>query len=83
MKLIDRILVCVLALGIWAWVFLSFFSASPLFALSIDIDAEDVDGLRSYVQNVVQDCRVSGDVYVYDVSGSDGYGTISSARIRC
>ena len=83
MKLIDKMLVCVLALGIWAWVFLSFFSASPLFALSIDIDAEDVDGLRSYVQNVVQDCQVNGQVYVHSVFGSDGYGTISSAQISC
>ncbi len=81
MKLIDRILVCVLGLGIWAWVFLSFFSATPLFALSVD--ADDVDGLRRYVENVVEDCRVSGEVYVYEVSGGEGYGSIESARIRC
>jgi len=83
MKLIDRILMCVLALGIWAWVFLSFFSASPLLALNVDVDADDVDGLTSYVEKVVEDCRVSGEVYVYDVSGGEGYGEISLARIHC
>ncbi len=81
MKLIDRILVCVLALGIWVWVFLSFFSASPLFALYVS--ADDVDGLTSYVEDVVEDCQVSGQVYVYDVSGGEGYGNISSAQISC
>jgi len=81
MKLIDRILVCVLALGIWAWVFLSFFSASPLFALYIGTD--DVDGLKSYVEDVVEDCKVKGEVYVYEIYGGEGYGNISSAQISC
>jgi len=81
MKLIDRILVCVLAIGIWAWVFLSFFSASPLFALYVS--ADEVDGLASYVEDVVEDCEVYGSVYLYEVSGDEGYGQISSAGISC
>jgi hypothetical protein len=81
MRLTDGILIAVLAGCIMAWVAVTFFSTSPIYALSVD--AGDVDGLRSYIENVLKDCQVNGEVYVYDLIDSEGFGSISSARIRC
>ena len=59
MNIMDRIILSVVGLGIWALIFVSISNSSYLYALSID--AYDVDGLRSYIENVVQDCTVDGD----------------------
>jgi len=59
MAVIDRIILSSIALGLWAWVFISIFSSGSLYALSID--AREVGGLRSFVENVVEDCTVDGE----------------------
>lgn len=58
MSLIDRVILSVVGLGIWTWICMSIFSSGPLYALSID--ASDVDGLTSFIENVVESCTVDG-----------------------
>ena len=76
-QVIDRIILGSLAAGIWAWVLVSLLSPSPLLALSISIDASDIDGLSSYIEDVVEDCTVSGEVYIYGMPYGDITGSIS------
>jgi hypothetical protein len=59
MSLVDRVILSIVGLGIWAWLLISILSSGSLYALSID--ASDVDGLRSFVVNVVENCTVDGD----------------------
>jgi hypothetical protein len=58
MTLLDRIIAGSLALGIWIWILMSVLSPASLHALSID--ASDVDGLRKFIEKVVEDCTVDG-----------------------
>jgi hypothetical protein len=58
MTLLDRIIAGSLALGIWIWILMSVLSPVSLHALSID--ASDVDGLRKFIEKVVEDCTVDG-----------------------
>ena len=80
MNTLDRILLAALVTGVWASIGVILLK-QPAYALSID--ASDIDGLEYFIVNVVEICRVRGDVYVYGVAGSEGYGEIDSARIRC
>lgn len=58
MSFLDRIIIGSLALGIWVWILISALSPDSLHALSIDVS--DVDGLRSFIESVVEDCTVDG-----------------------
>ena len=80
MKAIDRTIIGTLAVGVW--LLLVVLSTNRV-SYALSIDASDIDGLRSYVTNVVEDCSVEGEVYVYDVSGSEGYGNITSGNLSC
>jgi len=71
MKKIDRILVASLALGVWALVALTLLNSKPVGAQS---------GLsRSEVEGIIEDCTVSGQVYIYGMP----YGEIESGSIQC
>ena len=58
MSLLDRIIFGSLALGIWVWIIISVLSPDSLHAFSID--ASDVDGLKSFIERVIEDCTVDG-----------------------
>lgn len=70
MKSTDRVVVTLLALGIWALVFVLIFR--PDFAGA-------QRNLRPFIESVVEDCRVTGEVYIYGMP----YGEIESGRIHC
>jgi len=80
MKVIDRIILSTLTIGILV-LLIGLYIDRPSYALSID--ASNVDGLKRYVENIVEDCSVSGQVYVYDIFGSEGYGRLNSSSISC
>ena len=48
-------------------------------AYALSIDASDIDGLRRYIERVVDGCSVSVEVYMY----SEQYGSIESGSISC
>jgi len=77
MKTIDRIILSFIAVGIWTSIFMFNTHSEDAYALSID--ASDIDGLEYYIEDIVEDCTVSGQVYVYDGE----YGDIQSASISC
>ena len=79
MKTIDRIILGSIAVGLWTSIFM--FNTHPRDAYALSIDASDIDGLRYFITNVVENCKVRGEVYIYDRDG--GYGEIEYARIRC
>ena len=81
MKMIDRLILGALAVGIWVLVAIQVTSNTRAYASSIaaSIDAYEVDGLRSYVARVVEDCSVSGEVHMY----SEDYGSLESVTISC
>jgi hypothetical protein len=75
----DRVLLSLLVVALWALVLVVGGDAKP--AYGIYIDASDVDGLEDFIEDVVEDCDVSGEVYVYDPEG--GYGELESVTIDC
>jgi len=79
MKTIDRIILGFIAVGLWTSIFM--FNAHPRDAYALSIDASDIDGLDYYIEGIVEDCTVSGSVYIYDRDG--GYGDIESTSISC
>ncbi|HUV65055.1 MAG TPA: hypothetical protein VMW24_14250 [Sedimentisphaerales bacterium] len=56
MKPIDRLILTVLAAGIWTAVLLTVFEVPAALA----VDTSDIDGLRSYIESVIEDCTVDG-----------------------
>ena len=86
MKTLDRIILSLLAVGIWV---LSFtFYTHPRDAFALSIDASDVDGLRKYVRCIVENCSVDGtgygdvsstSVYIYDLDS--GYGNLQDDSV--
>lgn len=80
MTRIDRILVGLLIAGIWALVLTADFHTPAAHAASIDVS--EVDGLEELIEQVVESCTVSGDVYIYDDS-EGGYGEIGLGSIDC
>ena len=80
MNVIDRTILSTLTIGIWV-LLIGLYIDRPSYALSID--ASDIGNLRHYVENIVEDCSVSGQVYVYEISGSEGYGQLNSSSISC
>ena len=77
MKTIDRIILGFIAVGLWTSIFM--FNTHSKDAYALSIDASDIYGLDSYVVNIVENCDVSGYVYVY---GGE-YGNIQGAYIGC
>ena len=53
MKPIDRLILTVLAAGVWVVVGLAVFRI-------LANEADDIEGLQTYVQNVIEDCKVEG-----------------------
>lgn len=60
----------------------------PKDVLALSIDASEIDGLRYYVRNIVDDCSVNGtgygnlsstSVYIYDLDS--GYGDLEDGSI--
>ena len=72
MKIIDSILVGVLAAGVWAAV-----AAYTLKPQTADAYSHSLD--RGDVERIVEDCSVSGGVYIYGMP----YGQIVSGSISC
>jgi len=70
MRSVDRWILSLLSLGIWILAGSFLFSPGHVSAL----DAGDIDDLDWTIRRVVQR---SCDVYVYDISGSEGYGDIN------
>ena len=58
MKTLDRIILGILGVGIWALT-LTFYT-HPRDAFAASVNASEVDGLKSLVQSVVEDCSVDG-----------------------
>ena len=76
----DRILVALLVLGIW--VLIAVLSLAPsTTSAAVTIEASEVDGLEDFVEDVIEDCTVSGEVYIYD--SESGYGELDSVTIDC
>ena len=78
MKTIDRLILGVLSLGVWLLLFQELVD-SPLYAQSDDVYAGNIYGLEGFIEDVVEDCEVTGDVYLY----SEEYGEIDGAEISC
>jgi len=78
MKTIDRLILGALAVGVWALIAIQVTSHTPAYAAA-SIDADEVYGLRSFVERVVEDCSVSGEVFIY----SKEYGSLESVSISC
>lgn len=77
MKTIDRLIIGALATGVWVLVAIQVTSSAPAFAL--DIDADDIDGLVSFIEDVVEDCSVQGEAYIY----SRDYAELEGVSISC
>ncbi len=52
---------------------------APAKALALSIDADDIDGLESFIENVVEDCSVQGEAYIY----SREYAELEGVSISC
>jgi hypothetical protein len=78
MKTIDRLLLGALSLGVWVLIFHELVD-SPLYAQSDDVYAENVSGLADFIEGVVENCEVIGDVYLY----SEEYGELDDGEISC
>ena len=77
MKTIDRIILSILGIGLWTIVILQL--VMPINTRAIDIDADDIGDLKYFIENVVEDCRVRGEVYMHSVE----YGEIVIGKIVC
>jgi len=77
MKVVDRVICGSLAIGVWVVIVMHVVSSGPSLAQSVT--ADDIDGLRSYIERTVEDCQVSGKVGI-DNSYS---GHILYGEIRC
>ena len=78
----DRIILCVLAVGVWVLTFVTVFDGDPVHAAAeIQIEASEIDGLRYFITDVVEYCTVTGEVYIYDREG--GHGQLDTASIDC
>lgn len=79
MKTIDRIIISTLSIGIWV-LLISLYFDRPSYAL----DADAIEGLRDYVKEVVEEnCTVYGEVYVYEIADSEGFGELEETVISC
>jgi hypothetical protein len=76
----ERILLALLVIGVWALVAVACWNAEPVQATS-SLSAYDVDGLEEFVEDIVEDCVVSGEVQIYDPAS--GYGELESVQIDC
>ena len=77
MKTFDRLIIGALVTGVWVLVAIQVTSSVPAFALSID--ADDIDGLESFIEDVVEDCSVQGEAYIY----SREYAELEGVSISC
>ena len=66
MRTIDRLIIGMLAAGIWVLIAIQITSHTPAYALNID--ASDIDGLRGYIESTVEDCYVYGDADDGDIN---------------
>lgn len=75
----DRVLIGLLVLGVWILVLAA--DVHPPRAFAAVIDTSEVDGLEDLIEDVVENCNVSGEVYIWDPEG--GYGELESVNIDC
>jgi len=75
----TKIILTVIALNTTLMVGDSLLSKFISDALALSIDASDIDGLTYYIEDTVEDCSVSGEVYLY----SEQYGEIEGGSISC
>lgn len=80
MSNVDRILTALLVLGVWILVAAFCLTPSTTQA-AVTIEASEIEGLEDFVEEVIEDCRVSGEVYIYD--SESGYGELASVSIDC
>lgn len=69
----DRAIMLILAGGVWALVILNFFSSS--------LATAEEPRSRYFIRSAVENCSVSGEVYIYDKQG--GCGEIESGSLSC
>ncbi len=77
MKSIDRLIFGTLAIGVWALIAIQVTTHTPAYAASID--TSEIDGLRSFVGRVVENCSVEGQVYMWDEES----GHLQNSSISC
>ena len=77
MKSIDRIILSFIAAGIWTSIIMFNTHSRDAFAQTISVD--QIDDLEYYIQSVVEECSVSGNVDVYEHE----YGDFADATIGC
>lgn len=92
MKMIDRVILVALVVGLWALVLSDIFTPKTATA----IEAYEIDGLKRAIKRVVENCSVEGSVsgsvngtvYIYslpygDIDGGTFEGTLNYATISC
>ena len=72
MRIVDRLILGGIGVGIWTGIAMYGFAAGPVHAV------ED-DGLRSVVSGIVENCRVTGTVSHF----SGRFGDLREGVIRC
>jgi hypothetical protein len=77
MKTIDRFILVILAVGVWVIIILQL--VTPIKTMAIDIDASDISGLEYFIEDVVEDCQVYGEVSIHD----EYSGEIDGGYISC
>ena len=77
MKTIDRLIFGTLAVGVWALIAIQVTTHTPAYA--VNIDAWEVDGLEDFIEDVVEDCSVEGEAYIY----SEDYAELDGVSISC
>ena len=75
MKTVDRVLVALLAIGVWGLVATNLLSFK---VASAEPQREDYE-IRQIIRQTIENCTVSGEVYLY----SERYGEIESGSIDC
>ncbi len=73
MRIVDRLILGSIGVGMWTGIMMYAFAAGPVHAVVGD------DSLRSVVSGVVEGCRVTGTVSHY----SGRYGDLRDGVIRC
>ncbi len=83
MKLIDRMILGLLASSIWLGIGFVLLLPKPLYALKVD--ASDVSGLEKYIRNVVEKCAVYGNMHVRNAEEDDErpIDQVRIGKIKC
>ena len=77
MRTLDRVILGFMAMGVWTAIIMIYLH--PIKASALSINADEIDGLESFISTVIENCSVGGEVYLYD----EQYGEIESGHISC